>query len=158
MLSLALSGTPGGDDHAIALEARADAYQDIAGNKNLEDSASQNTLNELPDIGNPNITHVRIAYSDGSIYFTFNETIDLSNVNKVNLNLISISNLVNGVVDPENTISLATSEIEAVAFVARSNVVTVKLPEAQRAQAIALSGTSGGITTQCMYTSRKTHL
>ena len=67
----------------------------------------------------PNITHVRIEYSDGSIYFTFNETVDLSNVNKVNLNRITISNLVNGVVDPGNTINLATSEIVAVNFAAR---------------------------------------
>ena len=113
VLSLYLSGTPGGDGDALALEVLANAYQDIAGNKNLEDATSQNTLNELPDVGNPNITHVRIEYSDGSIYFTFNETVDLSNVNKVNLNQISISNLVNGVVDTGNTINLATSEIEA---------------------------------------------
>ena len=130
VLSLYLSGTPGGDGDALALEVLAAAYQDIAENKNLEDATSQNTLNELPDVGNPNITHVRIEYSDGSIYFTFNETIDLSNVNKVNLNRISISNLVNGVVDTENTINLAPSEIEAVGFADRSNVIRGKIARA----------------------------
>ena len=52
VLSLYLSGTPGGDGEALALEVLANAYQDIAENKNLEDAILQNTLNELPGCWN----------------------------------------------------------------------------------------------------------
>jgi hypothetical protein len=54
------SNTPGGDGVPMAIEIQANAYRDIAENKNLQDPAAQNTLNELADIGKPNITGARI--------------------------------------------------------------------------------------------------
>ena len=136
--AIALSSTPGGDGSALVLDAAAAAVRDLATNPNPGDSV---TVIEVADTVLPSPLAATIDYSVGIMKISFSEIIDLTpSEQKVDPSKIRISNS-SGESDTSARIDIigAATVIEY-----DDSIVTLRFSEAQRALAIALSGTPGG--------------
>ena len=131
--AIAISGTPGGDMKAVVLDVQYDALKDIAQNPNT--AANNVSVIETPDTIRPQIVNVSLNYSTGVLIVETDETIDTTDSAQVNLSRMFLSNAFNS-----RDISLASASVIAQDDLA----ITIIIPPVDRANAIALSGTSGG--------------
>ena len=134
VLSIAISGTAGGDTGAILLDFDASAYQDVGLNRNQAQTGV--AVNEVADTTPPTATSVAINYGTGAVIIQTNEVVDITPITNLDLSKIYISQS-----DGDETIQLlgVHSSVSADA-----TNIQVTLTEAQRIAALKISGTAGG--------------
>ena len=135
-IAIALSGTQGGDGVPLILDVNPNAVRDLATNPNLGDSL---VINETADSVLPVPLNASIDYDSGIVKIQFSEIIDLTPDSSVVTSKIRISNTP-GETSADSRIDLSGGQVVEI----DSTVLTLTFSEAQRALAIALSGTSGG--------------
>ena len=131
--AISISGTPGGDGQAVVLDVMVGAVHDVAQNLNL--AQSNLVISETPDTIPPNIVNCSLNYSTGMLVIFTDETIDTTPGTLVNLSKVFLSQSTG-----DHNIALAHSTVVPGDDLA----VTIMIPPVERANAIALSGTSGG--------------
>jgi hypothetical protein len=128
------SATPGGDGSSLIVDVLANAVFDLATNPSV---ASLNlVVTELPDIIPPFITGASLNYDVGMITFTTSERIDVTPSSGIDMSKIFIANTNGG-----NTIALNAAQLQTAND---ATTVSIKISEASRALAIAISAMPGG--------------
>ena len=128
------SATPGGDGSSLIVDVLANAVFDLATNPSV---ASLNlVVTESPDIIPPFITGASLNYDVGMITFTTSERIDVTPSNGIDMSKFFIANTNGG-----NTIALNAAQLQTAND---ATTISIKISEASRALAIAISAMPGG--------------
>ena len=135
---LRMSGVKGGDGHTAFMNFGLGSFQDIAGNLNARWTSI--AMTEIPDTRPPEIIGSELFYGSGLLFIHFSETIDVTPTSNVNVSGFFISN--------ETTLSeRGTIHVEGgrvTTPISDNSTFSITLTEAQRAQAVRMSGTPGG--------------
>ena len=131
--AIALSGTPGGNNGSLTLDALHSAVQDVAYNGNLHQTGV--IIYEVRDEIRPTVFNGTLNYSSGILLLRGSEILDLTPFAKVNLNSIFI---VNNTGDAHLALSGAN-------FTTSDDyVIRIQLTEYHRARSVEKSSTPGG--------------
>jgi hypothetical protein len=139
------SGVDGGDSFPLFVQIQGQGAVDVAGNPSIQ--ITDLPVVEVQDSIPPKFISGVLDFNTGNGILTLqaSEHLDLtqgsvgSGFGWVNLSKLYLANASAGY-----DISLAGASVSAVNFNSRSHTLTVIMTEAQRAAAIALSGTTGG--------------
>ena len=148
--AIELSGTEGGDGGALLFNVKANAFRDIAQNKNDEQLGIPVT--EIEDDTSPVMTKVVIDYGTSSnvglVTISASETLDVTPASQIDLTKIEIRDTFTVPAEnPSQVLTLmgtnsGTAEVDPAVD---SLNITIRLTEEQRARSILMSTTSGGI-------------
>jgi hypothetical protein len=140
------SGVPGGDLYSLYLQVQAGGVSDVAGNPSI--AIDNILLVEVADAIPPKFTSGVLDFNTGTGVLTLqaDEFIDLTEGSTgtpgfgfVDLSKLFLTNEASG-----TDISLQDATVAPVDFNLRSHALIIQMTEAQRAAAVALSGTPGG--------------
>ena len=147
VLAIALSGTPGGDSVPLLLETLPLGIYDVAGNGNPIQSVS--VLTEIADTIPPIPIGASINFGTGVIIVNASETIDTTPFSLLDLNLIFVSQAVNGrdvslIGDSTFPLGPVETRLDAIAVVAFDTTsFTITMTEAMRVSSVGLSNSAG---------------
>jgi hypothetical protein len=133
---IAHSGTSGGDNTAVLMDANSGGFFDIGQNPNFPITGL--TVTEIADTTLPVLTGTgSINYSTGFLIFEFNETIDATPASEIDLQKIQL-------IDASDTVII--SDFTGASIVAQDEVtVALTITEYKRAYAQIFSGSRGGV-------------
>ena len=133
---IAHSGTSGGDNTAVLMDANSGGFFDIGQNPNFPITGL--TVTEIADTTLPVLTGTgSINYSTCFLIFEFNETIDATPASEIDLQKIQL-------IDASDTVII--SDFTGASIVAQDEVtVALTITEYKRAYAQIFSGSRGGV-------------
>ena len=137
---LRMSGVTGGDGHTAFMNFGQGSFQDIAGNLNAHWTSI--VMTEIPDTRPPEIIGSELFYGSGLLFIHFSETIDVTPTTNVNVSGFYISNQTT--LDERGTIHVEGGRVATP--ISDNSTFAISLTEAQRAQAVRMSGVPGGDT------------
>ena len=130
-----ISGVPGGDGGGMFVRVEAGGLSDVALNEISDSVLPPEAITEIEDLIGPVVTKAKIFFGNGTLIITAQETMNFKNASLFNASQVFISDVAGDYQISLNGSSFVPGE---------SPSITLQLTEAQRVQAIAISGTSGG--------------
>ena len=155
--ALRISDVTGGDGTQLKLDVFAGAFQDVAGNDNIESFGF--LVNEIEDVIRPTITAASLNYSDGKVIIFASETVDATPETNVDLSLIWLAQETSFIEDYNASTGIynytyngntnRVSLVGATVTVGDETTVTLHRLLNKRAQLQYWSGTRWGWYTYC---------